>query len=228
MSIINTGKSFANGEQLTAAKLNQVITDASFNSGAVDNSTISIDTSGKLAVNQITSSNIANNAIGLSDLAQVSTNNFLGRTSAGSGNVESIGISTLYSLIRPKTVVPTGATLALTLQDQSGNKVYNIADFTSDDTDFATNKIIGVIVQGYVRSVSAANEIQVTLPKGNTTRIARVAADGTNDDVQVSQSFTVPVDVDTTSITFNFEANDTTPSLYNEIKIKGLIIIPAL
>lgn len=92
MAIINTGKSFANGEQLTAAKLNQVITDASFNSGAVDNSTISINTSGKLAVNQITSSNIANNAIGLSDLAQVSTDKVLGRLSDESGNVEQITV----------------------------------------------------------------------------------------------------------------------------------------
>ena len=228
MAIINTGKSFANGEQLTAAKLNQVITDASFNSGAVDSSTMTLNTSGELAVNQITTSNIPNNAIELGDLAQISTNNFLGRTSASSGNVESISISTLYSLIRPKTVVATGATLATTLQNQPGDKLYNIADFTSDDTDFATNKIIGVIVQGYVQSVASANTITATLPKGNTTRIARVAAGGTNDDVQVSQSFTVPVDVDTTSITFNFEANDTTPSLYNEIKIKGLIIIPGL
>ncbi len=37
MAIINKGKSFANGEQLTADKLNQVIDNATFASGAVDN-----------------------------------------------------------------------------------------------------------------------------------------------------------------------------------------------
>lgn len=92
MAAVDTGKSFANGEQLTAAKLNQMFGNSTFGSGAVDNSTISIDTSGKLAVNQITSSNIANNAIGLSDLAQVSTDRVLGRLSDESGNVEQITV----------------------------------------------------------------------------------------------------------------------------------------
>ena len=43
MSVITSGKTFANGEQLTADKLNQVITSATFNQAdAVDNSTITI------------------------------------------------------------------------------------------------------------------------------------------------------------------------------------------
>jgi hypothetical protein len=37
MAIINKGKSFANGEQLTADKLNQVIDNATFTTSAVDN-----------------------------------------------------------------------------------------------------------------------------------------------------------------------------------------------
>ena len=37
MAIINKGKSFANGEQLTAEKLNQVIDNATFTTSAVDN-----------------------------------------------------------------------------------------------------------------------------------------------------------------------------------------------
>jgi hypothetical protein len=37
MAIINKGKSFSNGEQLTADKLNQVIDDATFTTSAVDN-----------------------------------------------------------------------------------------------------------------------------------------------------------------------------------------------
>lgn len=37
MSVINKGKSFANGEQLTADKLNQVIDNATFSASAVDN-----------------------------------------------------------------------------------------------------------------------------------------------------------------------------------------------
>jgi hypothetical protein len=37
MAIINKGKTFANGEQLTADKLNQVIDNATFTASAVDN-----------------------------------------------------------------------------------------------------------------------------------------------------------------------------------------------
>jgi Cu/Ag efflux pump CusA len=37
MAIINKGKTFANGEQLTADKFNQVIDNATFTTSAVDN-----------------------------------------------------------------------------------------------------------------------------------------------------------------------------------------------
>jgi len=43
MAVITSGKTFANGEQLSASKLNQVITSATFNqSDAVDGSTITL------------------------------------------------------------------------------------------------------------------------------------------------------------------------------------------
>tara|TARA_R110000824_G_scaffold285061_1_gene473215 strand:+ start:84 stop:635 length:552 start_codon:yes stop_codon:yes gene_type:complete len=51
MSILTTGKTFANGEQLSAEKLNQVITGATFNaSDAVDGSSITL-IGGAIAVN---------------------------------------------------------------------------------------------------------------------------------------------------------------------------------
>lgn len=51
MSILTTGKTFANGEQLSAGKLNQVITGATFNaSDAVDGSSITL-IGGAIAVN---------------------------------------------------------------------------------------------------------------------------------------------------------------------------------
>ena len=65
MSVINTGKTFANGEQLTADKLNQVIEQAEFNvDEAVDGSTITL-ISGAMAVNDngITESKIDNGAV---------------------------------------------------------------------------------------------------------------------------------------------------------------------
>ena len=62
MSVINTGKIFANGEQLTADKLNQVIDQATFNANeAVDGSTITL-IGGAMAVNDdgITEAKIEN------------------------------------------------------------------------------------------------------------------------------------------------------------------------
>ena len=71
MSVISTGKTFANGEQLTADKLNQVIDQATFNaSEAVDGSTLTL-ISGAMAVNDngITESKIANGAVTKAKLA---------------------------------------------------------------------------------------------------------------------------------------------------------------
>ena len=42
MAVITSGKTFANGEQLTADKLNQVITAATFATGAIDNGVMQI------------------------------------------------------------------------------------------------------------------------------------------------------------------------------------------
>ncbi len=71
MSVITTGKTFANGEQLTADKLNQVIDQATFNaSEAVDGSTITL-ISGAMAVNDngITEAKIENGAVTKNKLA---------------------------------------------------------------------------------------------------------------------------------------------------------------
>ncbi len=92
MAAIDTGKSFANGEQLTAAKLNQMFGNSTFAAGAVDNSTMTVNSLGQLAVNQVTSSNIATNALNLDDIQQIDTDKVLGRTSAETGNVEQLDI----------------------------------------------------------------------------------------------------------------------------------------
>jgi len=65
MSVISTGKTFANGEQLTADKLNQVIDQATFNaSEAVDGSTLTL-IGGAMAVNDngITKDKLATDAL---------------------------------------------------------------------------------------------------------------------------------------------------------------------
>jgi hypothetical protein len=61
MSVITKGKTFANGEQLTAGKLNQMLDAATFSASAVDN------TKTALSAGRIT---IAPNAITFSEVAQ--------------------------------------------------------------------------------------------------------------------------------------------------------------
>jgi len=52
MSIINKGTSFANGEQLTADKINDLIDLATFNQDATDSQTTDVNSAGQIVVNQ--------------------------------------------------------------------------------------------------------------------------------------------------------------------------------
>jgi len=73
MAIITSGKTFANGEQLSADKLNQVITEATFNaSDAVDGSTMTL-IGGAMAVADegIVTGKIAPGAVNFSKLTDV-------------------------------------------------------------------------------------------------------------------------------------------------------------
>jgi hypothetical protein len=66
MSVITKGRIFANGEQLTAEKLNVLVDDASFNSStAVDNSTTRVNAGGAITVKPqgITSTELAVGAV---------------------------------------------------------------------------------------------------------------------------------------------------------------------
>ena len=64
MAIINKGKSFANGEQLTADKLNQVIDNATFTTSAVDNTSTQLS-SGAIIVKDggVTTAKLNDNAV---------------------------------------------------------------------------------------------------------------------------------------------------------------------
>ena len=60
MSVITKGKTFANGEQLTAGKLNQMLDAATFSSAAVDNTKTTLSGGSiTIAPNAITSTEIA-------------------------------------------------------------------------------------------------------------------------------------------------------------------------
>jgi len=94
MSVISTGKTFANGEQLTADKLNQVIDQATFNaSEAVDGSTITL-ISGAMAVNDsgITEAKIENGAVTKAKIENVTDMTVLGNTSGSAAAPQEVSI----------------------------------------------------------------------------------------------------------------------------------------
>lgn len=62
MAILTKGTTFADGDQVTSAKLNNLVDAAAFASGAVDDATIQLST-GKIAVKTIQTANIANSAV---------------------------------------------------------------------------------------------------------------------------------------------------------------------
>ena len=94
MAIITSGKTFANGEQLSASKLNQVITAATFNQAdAVDGSTMTI-IGGAMAVADegIATSKIADSAVTKAKIENVANMKALGNTSGSAAAPQEVAI----------------------------------------------------------------------------------------------------------------------------------------
>ena len=168
MAAVDTGKSFANGEQLTAAKLNQMFGNSTFATGAVDNSTMTINSLGQLAVNQVTSSNIATNAINLDDIQQIDTDKVLGRTSAGTGNVEQVDIVGTNGILLDEDNLSSDS-------DTQGATQQSIKAYV--DTTAAPT--VGFVPTSYT------GEESVTLPNGLIMKMGISASVGTDSSLTV-------------------------------------------
>jgi hypothetical protein len=231
MAIINKGKSFANGEQLTADKLNQVIDNATFTISAVDNVSTQLS-SGAIIVKDggVTTAKLNNGAVTKAKIENVANMKVLGNTSGSAAAPQEVSIldeddmssdsatalSTQQSIkayvtaMRPKFVNITGATLALSnTKSTTGSQTYtyNIADFTSDDVDFSTNKIVGLVIGAYATSSQSSNIVYADLPTGLETAIVRASADGTTDFDQSQTTTTIPINSGQTSIDMRLEVN---------------------
>ena len=93
-------------------------------------------------------------------------------------------IKAYVTAMRPKFVNITGATTGTSqIKSTTGSQTYtyNIADFTSDDVDFSTNKIVGIVINAYATSSQSSNLVYVDLPTGVETAIVRASADSTAD-----------------------------------------------
>ena len=250
MAVITAGKTFANGEQLSADKLNQVITGATFATGAIDNSVMQI-VSDSLTVRDggIVTAKIADSNVTKAKIENVANMKVLGNTSGGVAAPQEVAIldedtmstnsdtslatqqsiKAFVTAMRPKFVALTGGTTDLTKTNPSNGStaVYNIADFTSGDSDFATTKITGLIVQALVAAKNNTNLIQASLPGGSTTEICRTVdtgGDGTSD----SATAFIPINSDTSTFTLTYTVGNTAFSRHCESIIKGAIIQPGL
>jgi len=94
MAVITSGKTFANGEQLSASKLNQVITAATFNqTDAVDGSTMTL-VGGAMAVRDtgITTAKIADSNVTKAKIENVANMKALGNTSGSAAAPQEVAI----------------------------------------------------------------------------------------------------------------------------------------
>jgi hypothetical protein len=114
MSLIQSGKTFNDGEQLTAAKLNQMFSDATLSTSGVDGTSIIVNANDVLAVRSVNSARIDTGAVitdklpdstvtatdGTPDgvtfpkIQHIETDKILGRITTGDGIVETIGLNT--------------------------------------------------------------------------------------------------------------------------------------
>jgi hypothetical protein len=242
MAVITSGKTFANGEQLSADKLNQVITAATFNaSDAVDGSTMTI-IGGAMAV--------ADSGITKAKIENVANMKVLGNTSGSAASPQEVAIldeddmssdsatslatqqsiKAFVTAMRPKFVSLTGGTTDLsktTASVSTADYTYNIADFTSSDSDFGTSKIVALVIEGFTSSNQNLNSVRVSLPDGTDTIICSTSADNTADFTQDHASFPVPINSGQSSIVIRHSVGDAQTSAAVST-IKGAIIQPGL
>ena len=166
MAVITSGKTFANGEQLSADKLNQVITAATFNStDAVDNSTI-ILVGGAMAVRDtgITTAKIADSNVTKAKIENVANMKVLGNTSGGATSPQEVAI----------------------LDEDNMS--------TDSDTSLATQQSIkafaGMIPAQNGSGGGYASEESVTFPNGLIIKFGSVSVSGSsNTDITFGSAF---------------------------------------
>jgi len=127
-------------------------------------------------------------------------------TQAVGDNSTKVATTAFVVDMRPRFVNATGGTHNLFLQNQANGTVqtYNIADFTSADAQFATDKITGIVIESYTRSNTNSNINEATLPDGSYTPLSRAAAYGSNDEVETHTTTTIPINSDTTTISLKY------------------------
>ena len=258
MAVLSKGHTFANGDQVTAAKLNNLADDATFTSGAVDNISTQLSGGGiivkdggvstaKLGDNAVTTIKITDSNVTKAKIENVADMKVLGNTSGSATAPQEVSvldeddmssdsataIATQQSIkayvdgMRPKYVALTGGTRSLSSGNTSGTftHTFNIADFTSGNSDFGTEKITGILIRGFAAASGDSSRVRATLPNGTFTDITRSAAFGSGDSVHDSSTFTLPINAGQSSFQLYVKNDYFGAANYS---IVGAIILPNL
>jgi hypothetical protein len=101
MAILSKGTDFSTGDQVTAANLDALVDNATFATGAVDDTTTALDSSspkkiivkdGGIGTAQLADSSSKTTGVTFAKMQHVSTAQVLGRVSASEGDVEEVGV----------------------------------------------------------------------------------------------------------------------------------------
>lgn len=159
MSLIQSGKIFTDGEQLTAAKLNQILGDSTLSVTGVDGSTIVINENDTLAVRSggIGSASLANGSVITNKLPDstddtdgvtfpkirhIDQNKVLGRVTTGSGIVEEMDFfdqDDLGGSGSSATAVASQQSIKTYVDGLFSNQKPNIVQFVKRDTFTESN-----------------------------------------------------------------------------------------
>jgi hypothetical protein len=187
MSLIQSGKTFNDGEQLTAGKLNQMFSDANLSTAGVDGTSIIVNANNVLAVRSINSSRIDSGAVitdklpnstvtatdgtpdgvTLPKIQHIETDKILGRTTTGDGIVETIGLNTDDAMASASaTTLATDGSIKAYIDsvtigiNQTWQAVTRLIDDTTEYTNSET-KPITVLVNARYIDVGNSDDLQV-------------------------------------------------------------------
>lgn len=181
MPVLQVQDEFQSGDNVTATSLNDLVNEASFVSGAVDNSTLQVASAGHLkvkdngilsnhlksdasndSVRAVTTNHIRNDAVTYAKIQNVSaTDRVLGRNSTGAGNVEEITPTALRTMIN----VEDGATA-----DQTASEIktaYESNANTNAFTDAEKSKLTGI--EAGATADQSASEIKTAYESNSNT-----------------------------------------------------------
>ncbi len=166
MPDISTTQSFADGDTVTAAKLNLIIANASITSGAVTNA--------KLGTNAVELTNMANNSVDTAELVDDAVQN---------SKLEEMAAKTVKANATNATANPTDVAVAanelLAGTSNSINAVSFADDFALDNADSTASKIIAApsLINGK-STVAASNLDELLLYDQDATSVLKKTTAG--------------------------------------------------